>query len=139
MGLFKDIILSIPIGIIYNFLINKLVNVMFDQMTYTERYQKSLIFMFVIGLIGLVLAFTLFKNHPIFKNRPLRFGLILGSILLIFYSIISNWNRMDDITKIVVFGIVFGLLILYSYYNGEDNNKKKLKKKKIDSNKNIIN
>ncbi len=129
MGILKDIIIAIPIGVVYNFIVNRAINVSFGQMAYSEKYQKSLIFMFVIGLIGMILAFTLFKNHPMFKNRPLRMGLIFGSSILIFYSMITNWEKMDDITKIIMFGIILISLVWYSYYS-EDEKKDKQKVKK---------
>ena len=131
MGIVGDIFLSIPIGILYYFFINKLTNVTTGNLPYAERFQKSLIFTFVLGLLGLILAFTLFKNNDFFKNRSLRFGLVLGSSLLMFYSIISNWGKMDESTKIIIFSILLGLLIWFSYYNStdEDNNKTKKKKK----------
>lgn len=137
MGFVGDVILSIPFGIIYYFFIDKLMNVVLCDLPYAERYQKSLIFIFVIGLIGLILAFTLFKNNPFFKNRALRFGLILGSALLIFYSIISNWNKMDDTTKIIIFSIMLGLLVCYYYYNTEEEEGFKKIKKKEEKNNNI--
>ena len=132
MGFISDVVLAIPFGIIYYFFIDKIISVYLNDLPYTEKYQKSLIYIFVIGLIGLVLAFILFKNNNWFKNRALSYGLIFGSCLLIFYSIITNWNKMDDITKIVVFSILLGLLVCYYYYSGEESgtSKKTIKKSK---------
>lgn len=130
MGFISDIILSIPFGIIYYFLVDKIVSVSLNDLSYTERYQRSLIYIFVIGLIGLILAFTLFKNNSFFKNGALRYGLIFGSILLIFYSIVSNWYKMDDTTKIIIFSILLGLLIFYYYYSSEENDNTIKKKNK---------
>lgn len=130
MGIAGDIFLSVPIGITYYFFINKLMILSTNNMPYAERFQRSLIFIFVVGLISLILAFTLFKNNDFFKNRPIRFGLILGSSLLIFYSIISNWGKMDDTTKIIIFSILLFVLIWYSYYSGDDYKVKKKKKTK---------
>lgn len=136
MDFITDLILSIPFGIIYYFFIDKLINVSLDEIGYDNKYQQSLIIIFIIGLIGLILAFTLFKNNPYFKNRTLQFGLILGNVLLLFYSIISNWNDIDDFTKVIIFSIMLGILIWYYYYTRKSDkllvnkNYKKIKNKK---------
>ena len=132
----KNIILALLIAIIYNFFVYKLVNVMVSE---SESAQDvALIIIFIIGIITLVLAQTLFQNHPTFKNRPIKYGLTLGSLILIGYTLFVNWNTMTDQTRLIIIGIVFTIIIWICYYYFKDSDKIN-KIKNIYKHKNVYN
>jgi hypothetical protein len=128
---FKDILFAIPIAITYNVLIFKSIDILYKDEQCKDRYQKSAITLFVAAIIGIIIAQAFFNKNNSLSNRGVRFGLIGGSCLIIFYAVIKNWDFLDDITKLLIFGILFGMIILWSYiYSSE----KKIKKSTIKKN-----
>lgn len=128
MGILKDIAIAVPLGVIYNVFVHKLANISLSGMEYNEKYQKSIIILFVAGIVGIIIAQNIFARKSYYKNRPIRYGMIFGSVLLITYSLITNWDKMDDNTKLVLMGIIMMGLVWYCYY-GKDDDKKKNRKK----------
>lgn len=131
MSIVKDIILALFFGIIYYFLVDKLVYTAVENLFESNKYQKILIIIFILGLVGLITSLTLLQENRYLGNRPVRYGLMLGSVMLIFYSIISNWSKIDDYTKIMVFAILLISIIWFSYSNpfGEEKKSKSQKKR----------
>lgn len=117
MNIIGDIVLALFFGVVYYFLIDKLVYTFVENMFESNKYQKILIIIFVIGLVGLSISLTVLQNSKYFKNRSIKYGLMTGSGMLIFYSIISNWSKIDDYTKIIVFAILLASIIWISYSN----------------------
>lgn len=116
MELITDIIFSIPIGIIYSIFIQKLSEVIFTDLPYNDKCQKSASLIFFAGIIGLVLAQTIFTYNKTFQNKIVKHGLVIGGVILILYSIINYWNKMTDEIKLIIAGIALGSLLWYSYY-----------------------
>lgn len=114
MGL-AGLIYSIPLGIIYSVFIQKFSDVMFANLPYNDKYQKSSIFLFLAGIIGIVLAQTIFTYNRTFKNEIIKEGLVIGGIILILYPTLTYWDKMTNETKLIVIGIAFGALLWYSY------------------------
>lgn len=115
MSIISDILIAIPIGTLYYFFVDSLLNNFYDDNT-TEH-----VIVFIISIVGIILSFTLFKNNRTLKNRSIQFGLILGSSLLFFYHIVCKWNNICSNTKIILFSISLCILVWYSYnYNSYD-------------------
>ena len=114
MKIIFDILLAIPIGIIYNILFHKLSEIMTDDLEYNDKIQKKLIIAFIGGILGLVIALKVFgiKKH---KNRAIKFGLCLGSGLLLFFSIFNNWGMLANDIKLFMMIVIFVFLLWYAY------------------------
>lgn len=108
------IILSIPIGIIYNLIISKIGNMMTKDTIYADKIKKNLIVEIIGGIVALALAFYVFGTDY-FDNKIVKYGLIFGGILLLIYSLIYNWDEIDDYIKLFLFLSVFSGTIIYSY------------------------
>lgn len=113
---FNDIIFAIPIATIFNVFVYKISDIMYKDYQCKERYQKSATTLFVAGIIGIIIAQTVFNKKNKLNNRAVRFGLLGGSCLIIFYSVIKNWDLLDDVTKLIIFGILFSIIIAWSYF-----------------------
>lgn len=113
MGIFFDVIFAIPIGILYNMLIHKICDTFNNELSYNEKMQKNLIIIFGGSLLAFFIAY--FNK----KNKPLKYGLYLGALLLFAHSVIYNWYIMYNDTKIIVMSMCFLLLIWYTYSNSE--------------------
>lgn len=133
MGLFNDILLGAFIGIIFSVFVHKLSDVLFSGTPFKEKQQKILVMLFIVAIVAIVIAQTLFTYSKTFKNRAVRLGLTFGSVLLLFHTLFTNWNTMSNDTKLLIFGISLGGLIWYGYKSsGEsDEGNKKTSVKKL--------
>lgn len=132
MGIITDLILALPIGIIYNMIVHETTDIFNDKFTYRDKVQRTLIMIFLGGLIGLVIAMFCLSNST--QHTAIRYGLYIGSLLLLFHSIIYNWKVMQNDTRVIIMILVLSMLIWYSYssnsVNIEDKHKLKDKKRK---------
>jgi hypothetical protein len=109
------LILSIPIGIIYNLLISKLGTMVTQNSEYKDKIQKNLIIEIIGGIVALTFAFYIFGTGRKFENKIVKYGLTFGGALLLLYSVIYNWDTVEDGTKLfTLFGIMI-FIIIYSY------------------------
>jgi hypothetical protein len=115
MSVLNDVMYAIPIGIMFNIIIYKLLEIIYKESTYEERYQYMATSSFIAGIIGLAVAEAIFARKGFIGNRAVRFGLIGGSALLIFYTIVANWDKLDDMTKLTIFGMAFAVFVWLSY------------------------
>lgn len=126
--LITDIVIAVPIGIIYNLTIQKSCEIFNNNMNYKDRVQKNLLISFGGGITGLLLATLFFGDGSKYKNRSIRYGLYLGSVLLLIHSIIYNWGTLENDSKLIIMILTLAVLIWYTYYNmvpEEKNSKKK--------------
>lgn len=114
-SLLKDIFISVPITLIYLLFINKLIEVFTENMMAEERFKRHIIYSFVIGIIAIVIGIYIFGNTGL-KNRPVKFALILGSILLILYSLYNNWQSLLTDSKLLIIGGLFAITVAISYF-----------------------
>ena len=110
-----DINLAIPIGIIYNILVYELTDMLNNNLIYDEKIQSNLIFIFFFGLLGFFLGYYLFKKNKKLKNNAIRYGLYFGSFLLLFNTLVYNWNIMANTIKLAIVVIFLMLLLFLSY------------------------
>jgi hypothetical protein len=140
MGGFKDILIAIPLGIILNIFVHQLASVLSNDLQYNDKFQRSLITIFIIGILCLVIGNTFFKTNKKYKNRVIHYGLNIGGILMVIYSTFVNWDKMEDSTKLVIFGLfLLGIVwYIYRWYDvkslvdkKKSNDKKKRRNKEI--------
>lgn len=111
----SDLIYSVPLGITYNFLIQKFADILFADLSVNDRFQKTQVLLIVSGVLGIVLAQTIFTYNKRFKNSIVKKGLIIGGIILILYPGFTSWNKINNETKFLLVGVIFGGLLWYSY------------------------
>jgi hypothetical protein len=139
MILISDAIISIPLGILYYIFADKLGDVLFCSGNQNLCTQKLVIFLFFVGIIGIILTQTLFAKNNSYKSRVVKQGLIIGGIILICYSTLNNWEKLTDLTKLFIIGVAIAGIIWYCSKSDEHftlnvktskKDKKKLKKLK---------
>jgi hypothetical protein len=113
-SLLKDIFISVPITLIYLLFINKLLELFTENMMAEERFKRHIIYSFIIGIVSIVIGIYIFGNTGL-RNRSVKFAFILGSILLILYSLYNNWGSLQTDSKLLIIGSVFALTIAISY------------------------
>ncbi len=117
------------IGLIYYLIVCQISHNLYLVKATPLSTQRSILFLYFGGLIGLFLGYNMNNKTA---NSGLRIGLYFGSSLLIFNSMLINWEYMSNETKLLLLGINFGLIIWYSYCK-VNLNKKKGKKLKDSS------
>ncbi len=131
MGVITDLLLAVPIGIIYNMIVHESSVIFNDKFNYKDKVQRTLLMVFGGGLIGMIVAMFCLSNS--IQNTAIKYGLYLGSALLLFHSVIYNWQIMQNDTRIIVMVLTLCVLIWYSYMSNKTETKKektKLKDKK---------
>ena len=78
-----------------------------------------MILAFIFGIVALALGYYVFGKSGI-KNRPVKIGLIVGAVILIFQSLITNWDKLQHDVRLMFIGIVFALAIFVSYIYKSD-------------------
>ncbi|AYV78405.1 MAG: hypothetical protein Edafosvirus12_4 [Edafosvirus sp.] len=136
MGFLYDALFAIPIAIIYDVLCYKIADVSFKDLPYKDKFQNTLTFLFVAGLIAIIIGQTLFKTNSNYKNPILQKGFVLGGILLIIYTILMNWDKMTDENKLLIIVIIFGMLLWWVAGSHVIEKEGKKKKKKVNHNTN---
>ena len=129
MSLITDIVIAVPIGVVLNIFVHQLSYVLFNDLPFKEKFQKSLVTVFIAGILSITLALTIFSNHGAYKNSSMKLGFIIGGALLLFYSIFYNWDKMEDYTKLIIFGLVLGGLVFYCYKQSSKSKPKSKSKK----------
>ena len=118
MGLL-NITVSTSIAILYNLFVHHMASIMFKDNTYEDKINKSVIFILIAGVMGVVMAKLLFeesvdKTKTKVKQSVIGSGLWLGGILLIITSIFVNWQTLSDDIKLLMIGVTLVALIYYS-------------------------
>ena len=112
--LVRDILLSIPLGLLYVFFINKITELLTSNTIYEEKIKKAISISFICVIIGFILSFKLF-NHGKFKNRIVKYSLTLGSTIILINSVVYHWPELNTDTKTFMIGLLLLLSFILSY------------------------
>jgi len=112
--LVRDILISIPVGILYIFFINKLIDLLNKELLYEDKIKRTIAVSFVSVIVGYVLAFKLFSYKKTY-NRIAKYSLIIGSTFIFFNSILYQWPQLENDTKLIIIGIAFIVSLMLSY------------------------
>lgn len=119
-----SVLLSIPIAILYNLLVGKSIEIITKDYQMKEKTQINIVMQFIAGILAIALAFIIFGGNNKAKNLIAKYGLIFGGSVLLIYSTFYNWHVIDDMTKLIFFGLLFVIVIGYSYKKINNTNKK---------------
>jgi hypothetical protein len=112
--LVKDVLFALPLGIIYIFFINKILELLTADLVYEQKNKRKIAVSFITVIVGFVLAFKIFGRGKL-KNRIIKYSLIFGSTIILFNSIIYQWPQLKTDTKTLLIGILLVLGFLLSY------------------------
>jgi hypothetical protein len=112
--LVRDILIAVPIGILYILFINKLNQIVTSDLEYAEKIKKSIMINFIASIVGFVLAYKVFGNEKLY-NRIIKYALIFGSTLIFMNALLYNWPDLQTDTKAIIFGITLVVAILITY------------------------
>jgi len=134
MAYYENYIYPIGIAIMFYLFCDQLSDVLYKSNGFNERIKNTMIMFIVAGVIGLALAQTIFKTNSSLKNPNIKLGIEIGSVFLIIYSILRNWYSVTTDIKLIIIGIIFGIIIWCSYkskaLNNQNEHEKERKKEK---------
>lgn len=110
----RDILLSIPLGLLYVFFINKILELLTSETVYEEKIKKTISISFIIIIVGYILAFKIFSSGKL-KNRIIKYILIFGNTIILINSIIYHWPKLGTDTKALMVGILLLISFIISY------------------------
>ncbi len=110
----RDLLISIPIGLLYVFFINKIIQVLTSESEFDEKIKKKISISFVAIIVGYVLAIKVFSHGKV-KNRIIKYSLMIGTTLILINTILYNWPQLKNDTKTFVIGALLLLFFVYSY------------------------
>jgi uncharacterized membrane protein YeaQ/YmgE (transglycosylase-associated protein family) len=82
--------------------------------TLTNNDKRGFTIIMICGILGITLAYTVFNNGS-YKNHSLKYGLLIGSLILLVYNIIVGWNEIDNDMKLLIISTLLGIIIYFSY------------------------
>lgn len=110
-----DLLISIPIVLLFLLFVYKLIEILTMKEKPDDKVKKTLILAFIFGIVSLAIGFYVFGKSGL-KNRPVKIGLIVGAIILLFQSLITNWDKLQHDVRLMFIGVVFGVTIFASYF-----------------------
>jgi uncharacterized membrane protein len=115
MKLFFDILIAIPIGILYNLMILKFGDITNANVPYKIKMQRNLLLAFAGATFAFLLGQFIFNESRTYGNRSIKYGLWLGACILLIHVMLYNWNILENDSKLIIMIITFVMLLLYSY------------------------
>ena len=112
--LVRDILISIPIGILYIYFINKINEIITNDLEYNEKIKKSIMIFFVSVIVSLIIAFKIFGSGRTY-NRIIKYALIFSSVYIFTNAILYNWPELQSDSKAMIVGLalIFSIGITY--------------------------
>ena len=115
LELVKNSIIALPISVIYFIVASMVGEVIYKDVKVEDRQVNVSIIMFIAALIGLFIGYFLFGQNTRFNNKGIQWGLILGSIGLLFHTLVRNWEVTSNEYKLGVFSVILAILIWGAY------------------------
>jgi hypothetical protein len=114
--LVKDILISIPVAILYVYFINKVNDMLIhEEDEFNDKIKKTIVFSFIAAICGYMLAIYVFNNKRPLANRMVKYALSLGSTIIIVNTLANNWDLLEKDTKTFMVGGFLLAIILLSY------------------------
>lgn len=124
MKLFFDLLIAIPMGILYNLMVLKFGEIANANLPYKLKTQRNLLLAFGSAAMAFFLAQFIFDEKKQFGNRAVKYGLWIGMCILLIHVMMYNWHVLENDTKLIIMIITFVILLFYSYsYSGDNENK----------------
>ena len=124
-----SLLLALPIGIIYNLVIGKIGQIITKNYVLKDKIENNLIIEMIGGIIAFILAYLIFNRGKL-ANKTIKYGMIIGGSILLFYTLIANWDTIDEKTKLFALLLLLIIIMIYTY--------KKNKKDQSNNNQKIV-
>lgn len=108
MASFWNGIIIVIISLLYNYLIQQLLSVIFNETNNFDKTNRIAIFL-LCGIVSMVCANMLEDTNSILAS-----GILFGSYIMLVDIITSNWGDMDDKLRLLVTSMFFIKVVQYA-------------------------
>ena len=115
-----NVLFSIPLACLIFFLTEKFIFKLTENDAYADKIQKSFIVGFVLGLLFIIFALTIFNEESNMNNKALKYALYGAGAFLILNSVFFNWDDLDEGTKIIILATMALGIIIYTYSENKE-------------------
>lgn len=111
------ILLSITIAILYNVFFNYLSSVIYSDLPFQERQDRTIVTLFLGGILGLIAASYIVKRNKTSTNKSsiTSTGLKIGGLLLVLTSLIGSWDSINNDFKVCLAGLGLSAMMWMAY------------------------
>jgi len=106
-----NIILIIILAILISITIYQIALLTYDS----EDIENILSFCTIIAIFLLFIGYNVFGKKKPIHNKTIRKSLYISSIMLLIYTLIFNWEKIDASIKTASFASIIGILIWFVY------------------------
>lgn len=97
--LVRDILISIPISALYVYFINKINEIIINDLEYNKKIKRSIMIYFITVIVSLIIAFKIFGSGKTY-NRIIKYSLIFSSVYIFTNAILYNSQNYKLILKL---------------------------------------
>ena len=116
MGYVTDFIIGSTIGLVLYVLIISSSQSITSTLEFSDKIQKEFIIKFLSAICLLCLAFTSLSRGGKLQNNAVKWGLMLSGAALSMNTMIINWDKLSNGTRIILIGSCLSVIIWYAYY-----------------------
>ncbi len=121
-----DLAYTVIIAGLFDVLTYNFADHIYQDLEFSIKMEKILFLIFVIGLLSLLVMILYFPKSKYYTKTVSR-GIMLGSILLMGYTVVGNWDTITSHIKLLIIGISLASVIWLGYTNDQDNKRKSIK------------
>jgi len=103
------------LSVLYILFVNKIAEMFsLSNSENEEKINSYVMTVYFISILGLVIAnvWIIEKNNG---NYVLKKSLTYGGIIILFYTMLNNWDMLDDYAKLTMFGLSIACVVYYAY------------------------
>ncbi len=125
MKILFDTIIAVSIGLIYNLIILKFGEICNENLPYKHKIQRNLLMAFFGAIVAFLLSQYFFYPEQPYENRGIRYGLYLGTLILLIHIVLYNWGNLENDSKLIIMSIALIVIMLcsYNFYSNDKFNK----------------
>jgi hypothetical protein len=108
-----DFAIAISLAICYNLFAHCITGSLYENKDYNDKYMYSVTTLMILGIMALVASKLISNRIGSYTDSVLSMGLGIAGLLLIITSVLIDWQNLNEITQVLVMGVI---IIGISYY-----------------------
>ena len=101
-------VIYVTIAVLYNLLAHNIASFMYRDMQFDDKNAQTISFLFMIGILGMVISLIIGIKSPI------GIGFMLGGTILVLTSVCANWTAIAEEMKLLVMALMLGGVVFYA-------------------------
>lgn len=110
-----DFTIAIIIAICYNMLAHCCTSALYEGYDYVVKYNYSVATLMILGILALVLSRLISTRVGTYVDSIFSMSMCIAGILLILTTILIDWHNLNEITQVIIMGIIITAISYYIY------------------------